>query len=111
MHSYICAYYFILQLIVAEQLNFQDLSSLNEAESKDQFPPRFKVKISWSNRSDNIKTLNLNYKICHKSPWKMDSYLSLNVFIPGYQPMHTIEPIDCYIGTYVHKDVRIYVVV
>jgi len=100
MCSCICTYYFILQLIVAEQLNFPDLSSFKKAKNEDQFPPRFKVRIHRSNHSDTTKALNLNYKICPKSPGKMDRDISLIVIIPGNQPMRTPEPVDNCTGMY-----------
>jgi len=93
---------YILQ-IVAKKLYFrsfydEDFSCLQEAVEEDQFPCHFKVK--FCNLSDTTKTLYLDYTICHKSPGKEDSELSLNVSIPGNPPMHTTEPVDNFTGTY-----------
>jgi len=72
--------------IVAEELNFRFwydvLPDLLEAEKKDEFPPRFKVKLNCYNPS-NSNTLDLKYNIGIKKNGDMDRFLSLNVFILG----------------------------
>ena len=78
--------------IVADELDFhlwyEYLSELQEAENKDQFPPRFKVKLNCLNPSDP-NTLDLTYKIDVIRNGEKDRCLSLNVFILGSR---TIQP-------------------
>lgn len=70
--------------ISTEEINFRlwydFLSELEEAENKDEFPPRFKIKLNCYTPLDP-NTLDLRYKICIKKIGEEDRYLSLNVFI------------------------------
>jgi len=74
--------------ITSKAINFRELykshTELKKAEIRNEFPPRFKLKLNCYKSSI---TLNLKYRLCIKRKMESEEYFTLNIFVKGRKPV------------------------